>query len=270
MLAIELMAQSDPLAECFDRVVANQGSSSLLSDYELAKWPLDTVSALKSQNLLVQAPPALSAVCPGCEDECVIPVETISSTDSQPMSFVVCDSRSDTNRVPIPQDHLKQWQCHAELISAFVANAMEFTLRMKKQDHTLLWEIGIATGKKRSQMLCLEVDNDLFLVAGNNRRLLKDDLQFQNNHYVLDIAAIHRLVDASTTADPRHTPSKIKREANKLVTQERYQSWHKEYIRLKKEKPGHSDVWYSQQIAKIDIAQGRDAGTIRKNMKFQK
>ena len=36
---------------------------------------------------------------------------------------------------------------------------------------------------------------------------------------------------------------------------------------LRKQRPNMSDVWYSQQIAKQDIAAGRDAETIRKHMK---
>jgi hypothetical protein len=35
---------------------------------------------------------------------------------------------------------------------------------------------------------------------------------------------------------------------------------------LRKKRPNESDVWYSQQIAKTPIAQGRDASTIKKNM----
>ena len=46
-----------------------------------------------------------------------------------------------------------------------------------------------------------------------------------------------------------------------------YESWRKEYRTLKKRRPDMSDVWYSQQIAKMDIAKGRSAGTIKKNMK---
>ena len=44
-------------------------------------------------------------------------------------------------------------------------------------------------------------------------------------------------------------------------------SWQKKYRELKRSKPGKTDTWYAQQIAKMDIAQGRDAETIRKNMK---
>jgi hypothetical protein len=46
-----------------------------------------------------------------------------------------------------------------------------------------------------------------------------------------------------------------------------YESWRKAYRELRREKPGKSDVWYSQQIAKSDIAKDRDAETIRKQMK---
>jgi hypothetical protein len=45
-----------------------------------------------------------------------------------------------------------------------------------------------------------------------------------------------------------------------------YATWQKAYRALLKKSPGKSDVWYSQQIAKTPIAQGRDASTIKKNL----
>jgi len=74
-------------------------------------------------------------------------------------------------------------------------------------------------------------------------------------------------VDAATTADKRYTPSNARREARKLDTQAMYESWRKAYCALKNSRPKMSDVWYSLQIAKLEIAEGRDADTIRKHMK---
>jgi hypothetical protein len=74
-------------------------------------------------------------------------------------------------------------------------------------------------------------------------------------------------VDAATTADSRYTPTNARREASKLDTQAMYASWRKAYRGLKRSHPKMSDVWYSRQIAKLDIAEGRNAGTIKKNMK---
>jgi len=78
---------------------------------------------------------------------------------------------------------------------------------------------------------------------------------------------IRQQVDAATTADNRYTPTTARREARKLDTQAMYESWRKEYRALKKSRPKMSDVWYSRQIAKLEIAEGRDADTIRKHMK---
>jgi hypothetical protein len=56
----------------------------------------------------------------------------------------------------------------------------------------------------------------------------------------------------------------VKREARKLDTQARYNAWRKEYRKLKKSNPEMSDVWCSRQIAKMAIAKGCSAETIRK------
>jgi hypothetical protein len=106
----------------------------------------------------------------------------------------------------------------------------------------------------------------LALVVGADALPLADVVGFEGGSFTLDHAVFHQMVDAATTADPRHTPSTAKRESAKLDTQARYASWKKAYKVLRKKRPNESDVWYSQQIAKTAIAQGRDASTIKKNM----
>ena len=115
-------------------------------------------------------------------------------------------------------------------------------------------------------MLCLRVQGHLALVVGTDVMPLADVIGFENGGFTLDRPVIHQMVDAATTADPRHTPSTAKREAGKLDTQARYASWQKAYKALRKKRPNKSDVWYSQQIAKTTTAQGRDASTIKKHM----
>jgi len=116
-------------------------------------------------------------------------------------------------------------------------------------------------------MLCLNADGELALVAGNNAVSLSEFIDYRNGKYLLDQAMIRQLVDSATTADNRYTPTNARREVRKLDTQAMYESWQKEYRRLKERRPNMSDVWYSQQIAKMAIAKGRNAGTIKKNMK---
>jgi hypothetical protein len=96
---------------------------------------------------------------------------------------------------------------------------------------------------------------------------LSESIDYRNGKYLLDQTMIRRLVDSATTADNRYTPTNARREARKLDTQAMYKSWQKEYRTLKKRRPNMSDVWYSQQIAKLTIARNHNSGTIKKHMK---
>lgn len=75
-----------------------------------------------------------------------------------------------------------------------------------------------------------------------------------------------RSEDDLTAADCRPPSRSARREVRKLATQERYKCWQKEYNELRKRRPDMSDVWYSQQIARLSIAEGHSADTIRKHM----
>jgi hypothetical protein len=261
------MKPLDALIELLDRVGANQGAAVLVNDDELRQWPSEAVKAMQSQRLVAKARPAASTICPGCEHQCVMQVHTIPAAARSAVSFFVCDKRSDTNRVPVPAGRLIQWQCNAELVCRFIAASLGLRRSDRQTASADFWKIGVATGNKRCQMLCLQADGGLTLVVGGNKVPLAELIAFCDGQYSLDGAMIRRMVDATTTANNRHTPSQVKREARKLDTQAMYESWRKAYRELRKKRRDMSDVWYSEQIAKMDIAQHRDPETIRKNMK---
>ena len=169
---------------------------------ELGQWPSAAVAAMKSQGLLTKARPAASVVCPGCERECVMPVQSLPGSSRNPASFIVCDKRSDINRVPVPTERLTQWQCNTDAVCKFVANSLGLRRSNKRSVSANLWEIGIATGDKRSQMLCLKADGVLTLVAGNNTVPLAELIGYHDGAYSVDGVMIRQLVDSATTATP--------------------------------------------------------------------
>lgn len=261
------MTPLDALLELLERVGASRDVAALVSEKELSRWPAGAVRELKAQNLLQRASPAVSVVCPGCEQECVMPVHTPLAGAGAATSFVVCDKRDDINRVAVSAERLRQWRCGAEAVGAFAAQSLELRPESQRKAGNGLWELGLMTGKKRSQMVCLRANGALELVAGQNAVPLAELVRYGTIGYSVDSGAIRQLVDAATTGDSRHTPSNTRREAGKLATLDLHESWRKEYRAMKKRRPGMSDVWYSQQIAKSDISHERSAETIRKHVK---
>ena len=260
------MTPQAALIELLGRVGARNGAATLVSTEELNQWPAAAVAAMKTQNLLLKARPAKSVVCPGCEQECSMPVHTPPRANAPATSFVVCDKRSDINRVAISSARLALWRCDTKAVCGFIAASLGLAQTTVQPAEDGLLPIGMARGNKRSQMLCLRVQDHLALVVGADAMPLADVIGFENGGFTLDHAVIHQMVDAATTADPRHTPTTAKREARKIDTQAMYATWQKAYRALLKKSPGKSDVWYSQQIAKADKVHVRDPSTIKKHM----
>lgn len=209
------MTPQAALIELLERVGAGQGVGVLVSDEELSQWPVAAVAAMKAQGLLAKVRPASSAVCRGCERECVMPVHTLPTTTRSPESFIVCDKRSDINRVLVPTQRLTQWQCSTDAVCGFVADSLELRRSDKRPVSVDFWEIGIATGDKRSQMLCLQADGVLAVVAGSNAVPLAELIGYHDGAYSLDGTMICQLVNSATTAGNRYTPSNTRREARK-------------------------------------------------------
>jgi hypothetical protein len=260
------MTPLEALLELLERVEAGGDGTAVVSEAELSRWPAEAVRQLKAQKLLVRASPAWSVVCPGCEQECMMPVCASKRRTDTTILFVVCDKRDDINRVRLTEAHLRQWRCGVEAVRAFVARGLGLRSGQQKMSSGV-WELGVLRGRKRSQMVCLRTGEALELVVGERALPLGEFVTFGPESYSIDVEVVRGLVDEATTGDPRYTPSVARREVRKLDTLALHESWQTEYQALKKRRPEMSDVWYSQQIAKMDIASGRSAETIRKHMK---
>jgi len=259
------MTPNAALIELLARV-GTQGGSVLVATAELTQWPAPAVAALKKQKLLTRASPATSAVCSGCENECIMPVNNRARADGTVTSFIACDKRLDTTQVTVAAAELEQWRCDVPAVCRFVATCLDVRQSAQQSSSDTLINIGMVRGDKRTQMLALRLQHELALTAGNSTIPLADLINFDAAGFMLDAVLVRQMVDAAPQADLRHTPSIAKREARKVDTQAMYASWQKAYRKLRKTNPGKSVVWYATHISKTQIAQGRNASTIKKHM----
>ena len=97
-----------------------------------------------------------------------MPVITLPGDPRGSRSFIQCDKPEDLGRVPIVAERLTQWQCDTDAVCGFVAQSLGLRRSGQRSDVAGMLNLGISTGKKRSQMLCLKADGELSLVSGNN------------------------------------------------------------------------------------------------------
>jgi len=249
------------------RVTYSEDGVAWFTAHEMQQWPLEAVEALKGQQLLKRSRDAGTALCDGCEEACVLPVQSVrNGATNEAVLFLLCTLRSDTNRVMVDSSRLRQWRASIERLCDFVATDLSINRSNVSQDEDSLFPVGLFHGEQRGQLLLLQLDTPLMLVAGDQSLPLSELIGFEEGHYRINRALVTQLVDHAT-GDERHTPSTVRREARKLRTQERNERWRKAYRKIKRENPTQTDNWIANQIAKLDIAQGRDSETIRKQMK---
>lgn len=234
---------------------------------QVRRWPQRAVDAFQGAGWLRTGDLAETVECPGCEESCSMPVEIFHGDNGEGVcAFVACEDRN-FGRVKIPPVRLQQYRLGLDPLARWIADNLALRFSGKRLEGGRLLELGLVSGDKRAQILCLHTAGGLALVAGSNRIPLIDAIQCIDGVLTLDSDLIRQVVDSSTTSDDRYTPNKARREVRKLETAAMHEQWRKAYRALKKKRPDMSDVWYSQQISKMDIAHGRRADTIRKNMK---
>ncbi len=241
----ELIGRLEPDS---DRIVASE---------HYRRWPAEAVEIFHQAGWIAEASDAAMAECSGCEESCFMPVTVRPpGADGRDARVQIdCDRRDDMGRISIPISRLKRWQVTGNQIAGWLASRLGLRAKPKGKKVGVAISIGIIQGKKRSGALALIPGRPPSLRVSDRMLPLSEAVFLQDGSLEIDRAAIIGLVD-------RPAPGTSK----KKQTQELYEGWQKRYRALKRKHPGMSDVWYSRQITKTDLAAGRSAETIRKNM----
>lgn len=250
------------------------GESPLVGWDTAQQWPDDALGKLLETGILTKAKPALSIECQTCPNRCLMAVHQLASADNKAhRTFVVCDHpemQEQIGRIEIPTERLRQWKVTALQLARVIAGLLDIECKAEDRHGLANVRIGMVKGKNGRHWLSLS-KSPLILEVDEQHLPLEEVLFFEHGVLRIDQPRISQLIDkAPGSGRKKYQPSTKKREAGKRTTEAMYEDWQEEYLRLRREHPDtvrHTDKWISKQIAKLEIARGRDSETIRKNMK---
>jgi len=187
------------LTELLDRVVSRQGEAVRIGNDELRTWPAETVAALKSAQLLTKARPASSIVCPGCEQQCPMPVDVFPAEQGRPArAFIVCNKPEDMGRIRVELSTLEQWQLTGETLAGAVARLLGLTKPPQVESTGNRWTLGLLEGSEHKGTLTLSFENGAMLTLAGHSIPLTHALTLGKRGIVADKDALLRILDGDT------------------------------------------------------------------------
>ena len=112
------MTLHDLLHIILERLCFSNNQQAIFCFDETREWPSDALATFVESGILQPTQDAKTIYCPGCEENCIMPV--VIRTDNKnkpPWIFIVCDKRDDVGFVTIDAARLNQWQISVELLA---------------------------------------------------------------------------------------------------------------------------------------------------------
>jgi hypothetical protein len=260
------MNNTQALTTLIDHVSASDKPVNIGWD-EVAQWRDGLLKRFAKLGLIDKDVNAQSLECMGCEHRCFMDVLL---TEDSKRAFIVCnhpEMQSQMGRINVPLERLKQWQTSARQFAVVIAGLLGFDTAPAYQKNSASYKLGMLKGNSGRRCVSLVIKPLQLEISGHTLPVI-DLLYFNDNELAIDVLRIASLLDLTAIdTDKAYTPNISKQETRKRATQAMRQNWRDKYQVLLLEHPYKTDEWYSMQISKLPIANGRSAETIRKDMK---
>lgn len=156
------------------------------------------MAALKAHAVLRPGKPGDTAVCPGCERACAMPVLQRVRPDRPAAAFIFCDRRDDIGRVPLPPAHLERWRADGQTLGDALAALLGSGACQPVPAAAFTFRLGLVAGLADKASVQLRFDGQgrtLVEVAGHVLDV-PAVLAIQGRGLVLDTRDLGRCADA--------------------------------------------------------------------------
>lgn len=230
---------------------------------EVCDWPDGALRELTRVGLLIEAGPAQSVVCPGCEWQCHKTPTVRRDAAGRRRAYISCDEEPAHGRIRLPICNLVQYEATARRLSESLIGLLGLaTVRATASGNT--YDLGNMKGRYGTRTIGLIVaDVHIDVTVGDQREPVLSVLSMTSSGLVADRAFLRRMADRKTrTGRVERVPDRSRQQARKRNTQTRNAKVYSEAKRLKTSQNTWSDV--AKTIAGTPLAEGLSAGRVRK------
>ena len=128
------MSPNDILIELLRRLEFENEEERTISWQETRHWSAGAIGLFEGIGLLRSASPATTIECPGCEENCFMPVLRVGGDNGRPVrAFIVCDQREDIGRLPVRLEPLQQWTISEQALAVILTNLLSIREKPRRE-----------------------------------------------------------------------------------------------------------------------------------------
>ena len=232
-------------------------------------WQLKAFELLLKNHVIKATYKATNIRCQTCEKYCTVDVTRHDYPNYKIRYYAVCVDdymHEQVGRMTIPPEQLQQWQCSTKQLLKIIARLLDIDKEITFSVNTEQTRLGMLAKEAGRKWVTL-IHNPLALEINKIILPLEEILYFDGDSLTLDMDRVSYALNLKQPAQVKgYLPSVNQREKQRSKTQALHQDWQDAAIKLKKKSPQYNKTWISKQIAKLPIAQGRNAETIRKSI----
>jgi len=235
-------------------------------------WQEQAFKLMLGNKLITPTSKATNIECQLCNNRCTLDVIPQEYPNKKTRHYAVCEDPimyEQIGRMTIPAEQLNQWKFSFKQLAVLIADLLDLPCDIRYKADQKSIALGALKSKAAGRKSVVLNVEPLSLLVNQSELPVNELLYFEDNKLALDKDKIDHALNLKQSAQPKtYKPNVDKKEQRKTNTQAMYQDWQEHAIKLNKRHPTKSNKWLSQQIAKLAIAKGRNAETIRKSIQI--
>lgn len=233
-------------------------------------WQEQAFKLMLDNKLITPTSKATNIQCQLCNNRCTLDVIPQEYPNGKTRHYAVCEDPfmyEQIGRMKVPPEQLNQWTFSFKQLAVLIAGILDLPCDIRYKADQKSIALGALKSKvagRKSVVLNVE---PLSLLVNQSELLINELLYFEDNELALDQDKIDHALNLKQSSPVKaYRANTDKRELQKSNTLAMHEDWQEQAIKLKKKHSTKSKKWISQQIAKMPIAQDRDAETIRRKI----